>query len=178
MNYVPCETPTNYKTYKQRQIHMILCEIYLTIQGSKITNLKLRHNQIRTQLSFRGVIGFTPGREGQGLNNRQENTTSPGRGTRHCRSNKCLAYCQPIRQTQCAFPQPLHKISGNPIPQAGLHEPTSEEEGNNNQPDHLIGESTKRRRKGQSSGDNGGCEAEKGPSADGQWAQNQAGNGG
>lgn len=76
----------------------------------------------------------------QALNNRQEHTPGPRRGARHRRRDHGLANRQPIAQPQRAPPQPLDEVSGDPITEPRLDEPASEEEGDDDKPDDLVGE--------------------------------------
>lgn len=144
----------------------------------KSSNLKLGLNKIRTKLPRRRIPRLTSSRQRQRLDNRQENATSSGSSTRHSRSNKCFAYSQTIRQTQRTFPQTLDKVSSNPITQPSLNKPTSEKEGYDNQPNDFTSESGESSGKGKRFGENRDSEAEKCPSTDGQWAENEASDGG
>lgn len=92
------------------------------------------------------MLRLTPSRKRQRLNNRQEHAAGSRGGARHRRRNKRLAERQPITQPQRTLPQPFHEVRRDPIPQPSLHEATSEEEGNHNQPYHLVGERAKSRR--------------------------------
>ena len=67
-----------------------------------------------------------------------------------------------------------HEVRRNSIPQPSLHESASKEERNHNKPNHFIREGAEGRCKGESFGDHGGREAQKGPRPHGQRAQNKA----
>lgn len=137
------------------------------------TNLKLILNEKSPQPLRCRTIGFTPSGEWKWLDNRQEDTTGSSSGARHCRSNQHLTECQTIRQPQSALPHPLHKVSSNPIPQPCLHKPTSKEERDHDQPNHLVREGAERRRERQSFRHDGGRQAQKSPRPYRQRTQDQ-----
>ena len=135
-------------------------------------------NEVSPEFLSRGSGGFTASREWEWLDNGQENPTGPGGGARHCRSNQNLTESEPIREAQSALSHPLHEVGGNPIPESSLHESTSKEEGNDDEPDHLIGEGAEGCWESESLGDDGCGEAQKGPCTDGERAENEARDGG
>jgi hypothetical protein len=99
-------------------------------------------------------------------------------GAWHRRGDECLADRQSIGQPQGTLAQPFDKLGGDPIAQTSLDEAEGEEEGDDEEPDDLVGEGGEGAGEGQGFSDDGGGEAEEGPSSDGQGAEDEAGDGG
>lgn len=138
----------------------------------------MRLDEIRAELPGGGIAGPAPRRERQRLDDRQEHPAGPRGGAGHGGRDEGLAERQPVRQPQRAPAQPLHEVGRDPVPEAGLHEAAGEEEGDHDQPDHLVGERGEGRGERERAGDDGGGEAEEGPGADGERAEDEAGDGG
>lgn len=118
------------------------------------------------------------GRNRQRLDDGQEHTAGPGGGAGHRRRDNDLADDQPIGQPERVRPQPLDEAGGDPVPQPGLHEPTREEEGYDDEPYDLVGEADEGGGEGERLGEYGDGEAEEGPRADREWAEDEACDGG
>ncbi|KAK4417025.1 hypothetical protein Salat_2528000 [Sesamum alatum] len=133
---------------------------------------------ISSKLPRRWILRLTVSTGSQRLNNGHENSASSRRRARHSRRNGELPQNQPIRQAQCTFPKPPDEKHGNPIAEPRFHEPSGEEERDDDQPYNLVGEGGEGGGEGEGLGDHGDREADERPSADGQRAENEAGDGG
>lgn len=89
-----------------------------------------------------------------------------------------LADRQFVGQPQGTLAQPFDEVGGDPIAQASLDEAVGEEEGDDDEPDDLVGEGREGAGEGQGFSDDRSGEAKEGPGSDEQGAEDEAGDGG
>lgn len=138
-----------------------------------LPHLELRLDQIGAQLLGGWVTRLAPRREREWLDDGKEDPTGPGRGAGHGRRNEGLADGQAVRQPQRALPKPLDKVGSNTITETGLDEPSGEEEGDHDEPDHLVGERPEGSGEAESLGEHSGRQTEKCPRADGERVEDE-----
>ena len=124
------------------------------------------------------MVGLALSREGERLDDGQENAPGPRRGAGHGRRDAGLTDGKPVGQPQRAAPEPLDEVCGETVAEAGLDEPAREEEGDDDEPDDLVGEGGEGGGEGERVRGDGGREPEEGPRADGERAQHQPRDGG
>lgn len=135
-------------------------------------------HKVGAQLLCRWVVRLAARRERQRLDDGKENPSCPCRGAGHGRRDERLADGKPVGQTQRAAPQPFHEVGGDAVAEAGLDESAREEEGDDDEPDDLVGEGPERGGEGERARGDGGGEAEERPRADGQRAEDEPRDGG
>jgi len=124
------------------------------------------------------MVGLALSREGERLDDGQENAPGPRRGAGHGRRDAGLTYGKPVGQPQRAAPEQLDEVGGDAVAEAGLDEPAREEEGDDDEPDDLVGEGGEGGGEGERVRGDGGREPEESPRADGERAQHEPRDGG
>lgn len=133
-----------------------------------VAHLKLGHDKVRAQFAGGFILGLAIRGEGERADDRQEDAASTGSGARHGRSKERLTKRKPIRQSQCALPEPLNKVSRNTVTKTRFHKPSSEEERDHDQPNHIIRECAEGRGEREGFGEHGSGQSQKRPRADRQ----------
>lgn len=117
------------------------------------------------------MVRLAPCRERERLDDGQEHASGPRGGAGHGRRDERLADGEPIGQPQRAAPEPLDEVGGDTVAETGLDEPPREEEGDDDEPDDLVGEGGEGGGEGERVGGDGGGEPQESPGADGERAQ-------
>jgi hypothetical protein len=124
------------------------------------------------------MVGLALSREGERLDDGQEHAPGPRRGAGHGRRDAGLTDGKPVGQPQRAAPEPLDEVCGEAVAEAGFDEPAREEEGDDDEPNDLVGEGGEGGGEGERVRGDGGREPEEGPRADGERAQHEPRDGG
>jgi len=124
------------------------------------------------------MVGLAISRQRERLDDGQEHASGPRRGAGHGRRDAGLADGEPVGQAQRAAPEPLDEVGGDSVTEARLDEAAREEEGDDDEPDDLVGEGGEGGGEGERASGDGGGEPEEGPRADGERAKHQPRDGG
>mmetsp|Transcript_23548 Transcript_23548/g.57688 ORF Transcript_23548/g.57688 Transcript_23548/m.57688 type:complete len:572 (+) Transcript_23548:67-1782(+) len=141
--------------------------------GGVPAGLQLRLDEVGADLVGRGA-GLGPRVLGQTLDDGEVHAAGARGGGGHGGGQQRLGNGEAVGQAQGGLAQDLHEEGGHAVAQAGLHEALGEEEGEDDEPDDLVGHGAERLLEGEGLGDHGDGQAAESPGAHGQRGEHQA----